>query len=188
MANLGLKTLDYAILRSKDWINDSIVYAAQKLLKQHFAYIDGFQDTHCGPNSSFRVLPLDGRYVQILHADGNHWVTVSNIDLLTNKGIQDRALVFYSKLPKKLSLDLKRQICSFVRPSAKTFMFDILNIMPQTNSYDCGIFSIANATELLYGRNPLKCVWDIPKMRSHLIRCFEQGRMREQRIPFGSSI
>ncbi len=56
-------------------------------------------------------------------------------------------------------------------------MFDILNIMPQTNSYDYGIFSIANATELLYGRNPLKCVWDIPKMRSYLIRSFEQGRM-----------
>ncbi len=74
VANLRLRTLDYYILRSKDWINDSIVYAAQKLLKQQFAYIDGFQDAHCGPNCSFRVLPLDGRYVQILHADGNHWV------------------------------------------------------------------------------------------------------------------
>ncbi len=70
VANLGLRTLDYDVLRSKDWINDSI-YAALKLLKQQFAYIDGFQDTHCGPNSSFRVLPLDGRYVQILHADGS---------------------------------------------------------------------------------------------------------------------
>ncbi len=81
-----------------------------------------------------------------------------------------------------------------MRPLANSFIFDILNITPQPNSYDCGVIAIANATELLFGNNPEKCVWDVSKMREHLIQCFQQQKinrfpiLRERRIPFGHSV
>ena len=66
--------------------------------------------------------------------------------------------------------------------------------MSQPNSYDCGIFSIANAIEIACGRNPTKCVWDLVKARHHLIQCLEEGRIdrfptiKECRVPFGGAI
>ena len=66
-----------------------------------------------------------------------------------------------------------------------------MNIMAQPNSYDCGLFAIANATGL---RNPAKCVWDTKKMRSHLIQCLVKDKMecfpilRERRVPFGGAV
>ncbi len=194
MPSIGLSILELEILRSNDWINDTIIYAAQKLLKQHFPSINGFQSTLYSNNLKFRVLPLDDKYVQILHADCNHWITVSNIDTNTNKGVRNRALIYDSLVPRKPSYNVKQQICSFLRPLANSFIFDILNIMPQPNSYDCGVIAIANATELLFGNNPAKCVWDVSKMREHLIQCFQQQKitrfpiLRERRIPFGHSV
>lgn len=45
----------------------------------------------------------------------------------------------------------------------------------QTNKTDCGVFAIAVAAELVCGRDPVDCVWDIPAMRPHLKDGFESG-------------
>ena len=184
---------DYKILRGNDWINDNIIYAAQSILKQQFG-VDGLQSTQCGRNLSFRVIPRNAKYVQLLHANDNHWITVSNIDFYAKKGIQDRALIFDSCVPMKIGHNVKMQICAFVRPATDVFRFDVLNIMPQHNSYDCGLFAIANATALLHGTNPVRCVWDTSIMRRHLVKCLEKKIMepfpvlRERRVPFGSAV
>ena len=63
--------------------------------------------------------------------------------------------------------------------------------MPQHNSYDCGLFVIANATALLHGTNPVRCVWDTSIMRWHLVKCLEKKIMpalREGRVPFGGAV
>ena len=91
-------------------------------------------------------------------------------------------------------MNLKKQVCSFVRPMEPTVSFDIANIMPQTNQYDCGLFAIANATALLHGHSPAKCVWDMDKMREHLIQAFKKKKLdqfpiiKERRVPFGGAI
>ena len=106
--------------------------------------------------------------------DGNHWVAVTNMDLYSNKGYTDRVLIFDSLVPRKVGMNLKKQVCSFVRPMEPTVIFDIANIMPQTNQYDCGLFAIANATALLHGHSSAKCVWDMDKMREHLIQALRR--------------
>ena len=69
-----------------------------------------------------------------------------------------------------------------------------MNIMRQSNKHDCGLFSIATITDIALGFNPAKCVWDMNKMRRHLITCFETKKMerfpilKERRIPFGSAV
>ena len=69
-----------------------------------------------------------------------------------------------------------------------------MNVMRQPNRYDCGVLSIAAITDIALGFNPAKSVWDINKMRSHLISCFEKKKMerfpilKQRRIPFGSAV
>ena len=96
--------MDYKILLCSDWINDNI-YAAQSLLKQQFD-VDGLQSTQHSCNLSFQVLLCSVRYVQVLH-DGNHWITVSNIDCYAEKGVQDRVLILC--VPIKIGHNVKMQ-------------------------------------------------------------------------------
>ena len=91
-------------------------------------------------------------------------------------------------------MNLKEEVCSFVRLMEPTVSFDIANIMPQTNQYDCGLFAIANAPALLHGHSPAKCVWDMDKMREHLIQAFTKKKLdqfpvvKERQVPFGGAI
>ncbi|OCT61563.1 hypothetical protein XELAEV_18047590mg [Xenopus laevis] len=48
---------------------------------------------------------------------------------------------------------------------------EILDVDEQVNTYDCGVYVIANAFEFLSGRNPI-CKYNHNKTRRHLICCF----------------
>ena len=190
---LNLYLAEKHALLSNQWLSDAIIHAAQVLIKKQFV-IQGLQSPQCGRKLSFKVLPLSKTYMQILHIDGNHWITVTNCNMATCKPCNNRVLIFDSMLPKKVSLEVKQQVCSFARPTSESFRFDVMNIMSQPNLYDCGIFSIANAIEIACGRNPAKCVWDLVKARHHLIQCLEEGRIdrfpkiKERRVPFWGAI
>lgn len=154
--------------------------------------IGGLQSSQCGRTLTFKAASRD-KYIQILHVTGNHWITVSNINV-QNVAVFDEAFVYDSMLPSRLDSHTRKQICSLAKPSCKTLTFNIVNIMAQINSYDCGLHAIANATELIYGRDPAKCLWDTERMRSHLLACLECGLMegfpttRQRRIPFGRRV
>ena len=72
--------------------------------------------------------------------------------------------------------------------------FDFVNVPTQRNSYNCGVLSIAMATELALGHDPATCQWDTANMRPHLKACFEQGMMTpfptlgRLRVPLGSRV
>jgi len=51
-------------------------------------------------------------------------------------------------------------------------MFNIVDVMRQTNTYDCGVFAIAAATDIVYGKDPAMSKWNVFEMRSHLMQCF----------------
>jgi len=131
-----------------------------------------------GQKLNFKVISLSQTYIQILYINGNHWITVTDCNMATWNPSNERPLIYDSKLPNKITLELKQQICSFARPMSQFFRFDIMNIMPQPNSHDCGIIAIANAVEIACGRNPAKCVWDLEKARHHLLQCLEKGHIR----------
>ncbi len=166
----------------------------QSLLKKQFQDYGGFQSSQCGLNMTYKVLGLDTKYVQILHINSSHWVMVSNIDTISNRANRNRVMIFDSLMPRRISANLKQQVCSFVRPMCSLFMFDLINVMTQVNSYDCGLHAIASATEILHGRNPCKCVWDTRRLREHLLECLERRVMtrfpivRERRIALGGAV
>ena len=93
-----------------------------------------------------------------------------------------------------LSLNTKQQICSLWQPSSDQVEFQLVNVQRQLNSSDCGLFAIANATELAHGRDTMLCMWDTCQMREHLFNCLEMGKIeqfpliRQRCIPVGKHI
>ena len=51
------------------------------------------------------------------------------------------------------------------------------DIQMQRNSFDCGLFAIANATALAYGRYPSQEVYNLQNLRPHLNSCLENKKV-----------
>ena len=54
---------------------------------------------------------------------------------------------------------------------------NVISEQKQTNSYDCGLFAIANATAIVFGENPIYHHFSVHAMRDHLIKCYENKEM-----------
>ncbi len=54
----------------------------------------------------------------------------------------------------------------------------------QVGNCDCGLFAIAFATAVAYGKDPSQCNFDQAKMREHLYKCFSGRKL----LPFPENI
>ncbi len=174
-----LSSSDITILESTDrWITDSIIVAVQELLKKQCdGKIFGWQSPQMVKRKDmFKPLPMSVPFIQVLHVNGNHWVTVSNIrpksdPTFDSVGIYDSNWLSTSKIRSHTM----EQICSFFKSKAKLLCFDVVSVERQKNLSDCGVFALAHATELVYGDDPSVAVWDTEKMRKHIINSVENG-------------
>ena len=159
---------------SSQWINDAIINGAQMLLKQQAddSYL-GLQSTLLGKGLQFKVVKRDDKpLVQILHIN-NHWVTVTTVGCAADE------IQIYDSLYSYVSLNLKQQICSFLRPQEHNIKFLCVDMQHQSDTNSCGLFAIAVATELVTaGGNPATCKWDKERMRHHLRLCFERKELK----------
>ena len=48
-----------------------------------------------------------------------------------------------------------------------------LQVQKQNDGYNCGLFAISFAADLMGGAFPMDACFDVRKMRSHLIYCLE---------------
>ena len=178
MANPYLHINDKAILQSKEWLTCRIIDTGQQLLKRSLTqHLSGYQSTQYGKRY---------RFVQVSNR-GSHWITVSN-----NINCGDNVVDVYDSAYAYIEADTKAQVCSLMRPACDSLEIRMPNVQRQPNSYDCGLFAIAIATELTFGRDPLLCYWDTKLMRSHFVKCLEQGKMEyfpqktHRRVPIGN--
>ena len=175
--DLFLCLSDKEILLSGKWLNNAIIHASQLLLAKQCQDITGWQSTLLS-DSSFLFKPIrpNRKFIQILHTK-SHWVMTSNIDVKNNTYFKDAVCIYDSLRPSRISFSVKRDICSFLKYPGELLFFDIINIEGQPNAQDCGLFSIACATELLYGHDPAAIKWDTIKMREHLLSCLDKKIM-----------
>ena len=198
---LGLYQNEKHILEHDQWLNDGIIHAAQSLLSnQTKGKIYGWQTTQLAREESkfkFRQVPSRMPFIQILHISASHWAVASNIDVSSLGGrgsCNDTVALYDSARPIHVNQTTKQMICTFFKTSADAIHFDIVNVETQHNSHDCGVYAIANATELALGGDPALCRWDHSVMRTHLKACLEKGEMKcfptlgKRRIPIGSRI
>lgn len=53
-----------------------------------------------------------------------------------------------------------------------------VSVQQQNGYHDCGLFSIANATEICMGHKPEEACFDQSKMRKHLFSCLSKEQMQ----------
>ena len=77
------------------------MFLANYVLKKEYPYAEGLQDTLFQQNLSWDV--PTGEFVQILHTEGNHWITISNINVSDTPGFSANTVNVYDSLYKGIS-------------------------------------------------------------------------------------
>ena len=163
---------DKKILEDGRWLNDKHMYAAQHLLKSQFPHISGLQPTILGKARQWEVMTSEG--VQIINQANSHWICVSTIGCAP-----DMAYFYDSMLYNKSRLhpQVTKDIASLVHAAGDCIDVIVPQSQLQEGTDNCGLFAIATATSLCFGIPPSTVLWNQKKMREHLRRCFESGKM-----------
>ena len=170
-----------SILKMNYWLADSEIHAGQLLLKKHFPYVDGLHDPAI---KGSLVVPATSEFVQILNT-GSHWVCLSTIS--TTPGI-GTVKIFDSMYQKPNSITVEHACRMLMYPGSKvTFINE--KVQRQVSASDCGLFSLAFATDLCHGSDPAHLRYDQGSMRRHYVNCLANGAMvpfprTTRRVPF----
>ena len=160
---------EFALVDCDDgWLDCVVIHEVQLCLKNINSNIEGFQRPTLGPVRNFDV--ITGELIQILHTGGNHWVCISSI------GCPRGHVNLYDSLFHEMVKDeVEEQVISLLADD-----FVKLNVVPvhqRQNGSDCGVFTSAYATCLVYMSDPAAVQFVIPKMRPHLSKCLKAGKM-----------
>ena len=162
---------EYGLITSPNgWLDCVIIHEAHIILKRISNGLQGFQRPTLGPVRQFDI--MTGAFIQIVHINTNHWVCFSSIN--SPPGYVD----VYDSLSSPVTQELLTLAFDLTGP-----VFQGIRCIPvqqQNNLSDCGVFSIAFATSLVYGQNPMNVTYNVSQMRPHLLNCLKGGIM----IPF----
>ena len=106
-------------------------------------------------------------FVQFLHVEGNHWITINNIDEKEN------CVSLYDSLYCGVSQTTKELIANYMNKDR--VKINVVNVQQQDNNSDCGVFAIAYAQCLLEGNNPAE--YDFIHPRKHLANYLPTGTL-----------
>ena len=124
ISSLNLSQKDKEVLLSPTaWITDSIVNAAQQLLREQFPQLPGLQDVSLGLTVAFNIMPAE--FLQVLHTSQDHWVTISTI------GVKDPKVLIYDSLYDYLPNLAKAQIASLLCSKEDVIKVQMMDVMLQ---------------------------------------------------------
>lgn len=150
-------------------LNDTIINAAQQLIRRSYPLVDGLQDPLLA-QTSFECTSSEG--VQIHHTGKYHWITSSSTSGTVN--VYDS---MFSDLTQSTEKQLVECYRTLLNPAGELCVH-MSPVQKQSGSVDCGLFAIAVAFELASGNSNLSAVYfDQAKMRQHLLTCFENGEI-----------
>ena len=159
---ITLSQKDRDIILDGHWLNDSIIHAAQLLMKhdQDLLPIGSLQNSLLGQTLEFDV--ASDECVQIIHSGGNHWITISTV------GTKHPTVKIYDSLYNTLPWVTKEQIATLLHTEESAITLEYANVqvksilcmycnwfqlllMPyvyvyfpqkQRNGSDCGVFAL----------------------------------------------
>ena len=162
---------DKAILLTKDeCLNDRIMDAVQKLICEEIGTASTFQTVL---NSQKKVVEpyraVSEQHVQLLHDGCNHWF----LSFCSNGRVQ---------VCDSLNTTLTRSSRKSIRSLYKHYFVgdEVISFLPaqrQPDGYNCGLFAIAFAAEILDGKSPSEAIFSVDEMRGHLISCLEMQKL-----------
>lgn len=166
LAKLGNLTEEHyeIILFPTGWLNCEIIHQVHVLLREIDPVMEGLQRPTLGRCRNFGT--VTGQFIQILHTGNKHWICVSTVG--SDDGIVD---LYDSLFHNVIENEVEQQVINLVGID-KFSGIGGSAVQQQSNSSDCGVFSIAFATCLIFGILPQTVQFD-EKMRRHLHNCFQ---------------
>ena len=141
---LNLSPMEISHLQNGEMLNDTHIDVANQMLRKQFPEVRGLQSPLLGQSLSFAVTePL---FVQVLHVDTLHWVTVI--------GVRSSLVKVYDSVFNTAGSSLALQTASILRTKSDNIVLEVERTQFQLGKVDCGLFAIAFATEFCYGNNP----------------------------------
>ena len=144
------QTLSLLYVGLQNWLTNRHMDEASRLIKKINPSISGLNSTL---QSLLAISPKGpmGKFVQFIHVNNNHWVTVSNVHAPS----PDTVVIYDSLHGGEISTQLQQSVAKYLKSDGQTLKFELANVEQQKNGYDCGPFSIAYAVSLAYGEDPL---------------------------------
>ena len=99
------------MLLNGGWLNDKIIEAGQKLIKEAFPAIAGLQQVNLGQTLAFDVVKEE--FVQVLHTGFGHWLTISTI------GCKEGSVDVFDSMAPALNSQLELQIAAILHSQRK---------------------------------------------------------------------
>ena len=112
------------ILKGK-WLNDSIINAAQSLLKHDLCLlpVGSLQNTLLIKICQCDII-CDGS-VQILHSGGNHWITISTVgQSAVGQSAEQLTVKIYNSLDNELPQETKQQVAALLNTRESAIAFE----------------------------------------------------------------
>jgi len=156
------------ILRQRLWLDDAIINAGQKLLKQQFPDIGGLESTLVVAAKSCKDLP--GGAIQIMHVLSNHWIC---IQLSKDK----TTVCLYDSKYSTISPSVVDHIIDVIHSPHATVTLQSMAMQQQEGCDACGVFSLAVATALCNKLNPSMLRWKRNEMWQHLLKSLEEEKL-----------
>ena len=161
---------EYDLIASPNgWLDCVIIHEAHIILKRigNLKGIQGFQRPTLGPVRQFDI--MTGPFIQIVDINNNHWICLSSIH--SPPGYVN----VYDSLSTPVTQEIIRLAYDLTGPAFQGI--HCIPVQQQKNLSDCGVFSIAFATSLLYGQNTMNVTYKINQMRPHLMQCLKGGNI-----------
>ena len=74
---------------------------------------------------------------------------------------------------------MKNTVADILHSSTKKIEVEYVNVQYQLGSDDCGLFAIANACEMCFGRDPSVVKYTQKDMRKHLVKAFDTLKLMQ---------
>ena len=115
--------------------------------------------------------PVHQDHIQLLYDGGSHWF----LSFCSSGRVQicDSLKSTLNRSSMKSVYSLYKNV---VGESGKV-MPTFLPVHKQPDGFNCGPFAIAYAAEILDGKSPMEAIFDVKKMRQHLIRCLQEKNL-----------
>lgn len=152
------------------WLNDQLMDAAQKLICEEIGTPFTFQsvlNSQKRDREPFRNVYEE--HIQLLHDGSNHWI----LSFCSNGRVQ-----VCDSLYSTLTRSSRKSIRSLYKNYfSGTEVISFLPVQRQPDSFNCGLFAIAFAAELLDGKSPSDATFSVDKMRNHFLKCLEKQKL-----------
>ena len=152
-------------------LSDLHINLAQRVLKKQFSHINGLESTLLQGKRNTLTEDMVKNKLQIIHClERHHWIIASTV-----KNPSGEVTVMDS-IFRSIDEETKLTISNLFRPtgSSNELKIKLIKTQRQKGNKDCGLFAVAMATAITFGKNPSKVTFCQESLRAHLVTCLNK--------------